>query len=106
MIMCKELSLYVEEHIVGGCKNFKGCKRCPSSIQQEIREYMKNKKNEKRERNMDPMDDDFNLDLGDDDVAHNTTQQRTITYKGADNNIVTKKPRQNGLMDVYLTLDP
>ncbi|TXG57054.1 hypothetical protein EZV62_018367 [Acer yangbiense] len=56
------------------------------------------KKNEKRGQNMDPIDDDFSLGLGDndDDVADNTTQQRTITYSGAGSNSVTKKPRQKG----------
>ena len=42
---------------------------------------------------MDPIDDDFYLGLGDDngdDVAHNTTQQRTITSSGVGSNSVTK----------------
>ncbi|TXG48249.1 hypothetical protein EZV62_027543 [Acer yangbiense] len=98
----------MEEHLFGECRNAKVCKCCPPSIQEEIREYMKNKKNEKCERNMDPIDDDFCFGLGDDDgydVAHNTTQQRKITFSGFGSNNVAEKPRQKGPMDVYLTPD-
>ncbi|KAI9180921.1 hypothetical protein LWI28_009445 [Acer negundo] len=58
---------------------------------------------------MESIEDDFSLGLRDDDgddVAHYTTQQRTVTFSRAGSNSVTQKPRQKGPMDVYLTLDP
>lgn len=106
--------LRMKQHLVGGYRNAKACRRCPPEVKEEIKQYML-KKTEAKNQNIsipdfdDVMnDEDYDLDDLEENVQSNR-QGRKPSARGSTSTSIQskpKKPRNIGPLDCYFTTKP
>ena len=89
-----------KQHLAGGYRNSKACKKCPPAVREEIKEYMSRKIKEKRQIHQfldyDDVDKDKVEEVQDDVRGKRPMEQPSKTA-------MSKRPRQKGTMDFYMT---
>ncbi|KAJ9708969.1 hypothetical protein PVL29_000789 [Vitis rotundifolia] len=100
-----------KQHLVGGYRNAKKCRKCPEHVREEMKGYMSSKKNKKDQMHM--KSEDINEDLfglEDEDFGEEINSRMNVTNisSGGSNRggrggrmFSSKKPRQKGPMDHF-----
>ncbi|GMP47464.1 hypothetical protein CsSME_00015181 [Camellia sinensis var. sinensis] len=107
----------VKQHLAGGYKNVVPCKKCPSHVKNEIKDYMSQKSQSKVQLRMVPYFDEMDNDEDDDDEILEINQhgKRPVSTQGSTHreqgsnsskSVASKQPKQKGPTDVYFTPDP
>ncbi|RVW75237.1 hypothetical protein CK203_047174 [Vitis vinifera] len=102
-----------KQHLVGGYRNAKKCRKCPEHVREEMEEYMSSKKNQKEQMNMgsEYVNEDL-FGLEDEDIGEEINSRTNVTNisSGGSNRggsggrtFSSKKPRQKGPMDHFFT---
>ncbi|RVW13610.1 hypothetical protein CK203_088822 [Vitis vinifera] len=102
-----------KQHLVGGYRNAKKCRKCPEHVREEMEEYMSSKKNQKEQMNMgsEYVNEDL-FGLEDEDIGEEINSRTDVTNisSGGSNRggsgsrkFSSKKPRQKGPMDHFFT---
>ncbi|XP_059654971.1 uncharacterized protein LOC132301760 [Cornus florida] len=96
-----------KQHLAGGYRNVSACTRCPSSVREEIKEYMSKKKEEKEQMNLLPSDEINFIDGEDeDDVMEVSNQGKRVASTGSASVNSSKMQKQKGPIDLYFTPRP
>ncbi|XP_059661220.1 uncharacterized protein LOC132307463 isoform X3 [Cornus florida] len=98
-----------KQHLAGGYRNVSACTRCPSSVREEIKEYMSKKKEEKDKMNLLPSDDINFIDEEDeDDVMEVKNRGKRVASASSGSASVnsSKRQKQKGSIDLYFTPRP
>ncbi|GAV56877.1 LOW QUALITY PROTEIN: DUF659 domain-containing protein, partial [Cephalotus follicularis] len=106
---------HMKQHFIGGYRNTSVCKKCPEHVKEEIREYMKRKKEVKKHTNILPALDDFeNGDDDEEDIEEIDLQGKKKLRpqsggggSSAGKAMMAKKPaRHIGPLDTYFIPNP
>ncbi|RVW36765.1 hypothetical protein CK203_101561 [Vitis vinifera] len=102
-----------KQHLVGGYRNAKKCRKCPEHVREEMEEYMSSKKNQKEQMNMESeyVNEDL-FGLEDENIGEEINSRTNVTNisSGGSNRggsggrtFSSKKPRQKGHIDHFFT---
>ncbi|XP_059635849.1 uncharacterized protein LOC132278033 [Cornus florida] len=96
-----------KQHLAGGYRNVSACPRCPSSVREEIKEYMSKKKEEKDQMNLLPSDEINFIDGEDeDDIMEVNNRGKRVASAGSASVNSSKMQKQKGPIDLYFTPRP
>ncbi|XP_059658800.1 uncharacterized protein LOC132305137 [Cornus florida] len=96
-----------KQHLAGGYRNVSACTRCPSSVREEIKEYMSKKKEEKEQMNLLPSDEINFIDGEDEnDVMEVSNRGKRVASAGSASVNSSKMQKQKGPIDLYFTPRP
>ncbi|XP_059633699.1 uncharacterized protein LOC132276330 [Cornus florida] len=87
---------WAKQHLVGGYRNVSACTRCPSSVREEIKEYMSKKKEEKEQMNL-LLSDEINFIDGkdEDDVMEVNNRGKRVASAANVVQVVTNSESSN-----------
>ncbi|RVW25080.1 hypothetical protein CK203_115992 [Vitis vinifera] len=95
-----------KQHLVGGYRNAKKCRKCPEHVREEMEEYMSSKKNQKEQMNMgsEYVNEDL-FGLEDEDIGEEINSRTNITNISSGEMVVQNqrsgKMNQTTINDAY-----
>ncbi|RVW13361.1 hypothetical protein CK203_095743 [Vitis vinifera] len=95
-----------KQHLVGGYRNAKKCRKCPEHVREEMEEYMSSKKNQKEQMNMgsEYVNEDL-FGLEDEDIGEEINSRTNVTNISSGEMVVQNqrsgKMHQTTINDAY-----